>query len=211
VCDQSLIVTPWKLKLATHRIFDLQETRRRRFDYWSTQHCKMRTKLQSSDLKSVLVSITKRQNLLAVVPPALRALPIAALFCADYLDRKLGWNSSKLFLAPPNPTPIELAATSLPAPHPRERRQKLDRRMFGETALASAKYLLRKRRGQRPLRFLRYEKLPRYTGRRFRPLAIKLWSRRRLSAKGTFFGIQNGLHQGRAQKQPVFHHASSPT
>ena len=153
---------------------------------WSTQRYKMRPKLQSSDLKSVLASITKRQNLLAGVPPALRVLPIAALSCADYLDRKFGRNPSKFFLAPPNPTPIglvdpsttSLQHTSLPRSQPRERRQRLARRMFGGTALASAKYLLRKRRGQRPLHSLRLDKLPRHTRRTMRPLATKLWSRR---------------------------------
>ena len=73
---------------------------------------KLPPKLQSSDFKSVLASIARRQSFLAAVPPAARAVQLAALSIADYLER----NGHKQFLGSSLPASTEPTAIQLSAP-----------------------------------------------------------------------------------------------
>ena len=72
----------------------------------------MDKKLQSSDLKKVLGSISKRQSFLAGVPPALRGLPAAAMWSADVLERIYGWKLMETFLPSAAVSAIELVEST---------------------------------------------------------------------------------------------------
>ena len=132
---------------AVHQIYDLKADSKTT-DLTIGIYTAMRTQLQSSDLKSVLASTAKRQNLLADVHPAIRILPIAALFCADFLQRNYGWDPFRKFFPSLSPTPIQhvdsratsLQHNSLPASQPGESRRGWARWTFGQTALVSVKY-----------------------------------------------------------------------
>lgn len=69
--------------------------------------------MQGSDLKSALALISKRQNLLAGVPPALRPLPVVMLACADLLQRTYGWSPARKFLPSLSPDTIKLVDSSV--------------------------------------------------------------------------------------------------
>ena len=56
---------------------------------------------RTSDLKSSLSSIARRQNVLAAVPPAVRALPLLAFAAGDFYQRRYGETQPAAWLLGP--------------------------------------------------------------------------------------------------------------